>query len=61
MWHLAGRLPGQGPAALREALAQKFPTGALVTLRFGDRPWAELDWGAAKLAAFVRPRDLGGT
>jgi phosphohistidine phosphatase len=61
IWHLAERLAGHGPAALRQELAQKFPTGALATLRFGDQPWAELDWGTAKLAAFVRPRDLGTT
>jgi phosphohistidine phosphatase len=61
IWHLAERLVGSGPAALREALAQKFSTGALATLRFADRPWAELDWGATKLAGFVRPRELGGT
>jgi phosphohistidine phosphatase len=61
IWHLAERLVGSGPAALREALVRKFPTGALATLRFADRTWAELEWGAAKLASFVKPRELGVT
>jgi phosphohistidine phosphatase len=59
IWHLAERLAAGGPADLRETLAQKFPTGALATLRVASQPWAELNWGAAKLAGFVRPRDLG--
>ena len=61
IWHLAQRLVGSGSAALREALADKFPTGALATLRLAERPWAELGWGAAKLAGFVKPRELGAT
>jgi phosphohistidine phosphatase len=61
IWHLAERLTGNGPDALREAVAQKFPTGTLATLRVADRPWTELAWGAAKLTAFVKPRDLGVT
>jgi len=59
IWHLAERLVGSGPAELREALAQKFSTGAFATLRFADRPWTELGWGTTKLAGFVRPRELG--
>jgi phosphohistidine phosphatase len=61
IWHLAERLVGSGPIALREALAQKFSTGALATLRCSDRPWAELVWGTTKLAGFVKPRELGVT
>jgi len=61
IWHLAEWLAGTGPDALREALTQKFPTGALATLRVADRPWTELAWGAANLTAFVKPRDLGVT
>jgi phosphohistidine phosphatase len=61
IWHLAERLAGSGPAALREALVQKFPTGALATLRFPDGPWAGLRWGGAKLAGFIKPRELGVT
>jgi phosphohistidine phosphatase len=61
IWHLGERLAGDGPDALRTALAQKFPTGALATLRVADQPWEELTWGAAKLTAFVKPGDLGVT
>jgi phosphohistidine phosphatase len=59
IWHLAARLAGSGPDTLRSALAQKFPTGTLATLRLSDQPWAELTWGAAKLAGFTKPRELG--
>jgi phosphohistidine phosphatase len=61
IWHLADRLVGSGSAPLREALSQKFSTGALATLRLANRPWAELAWGAAKLAGFIKPRELGVT
>lgn len=36
----------------------KFPTGALATLEF-DGEWRSLRAGCAKLAAFVRPKQLG--
>jgi phosphohistidine phosphatase len=36
---------------------EKFPTGALATLRFGG-PWRDLRAGAAELVAFVTPREL---
>jgi phosphohistidine phosphatase len=49
---LAVRLAGSGPA-----LERKFPTGALATLAF-DGEWQELQGGAARLVAFVRPREL---
>src|SRR5262245_597194 len=42
LWRLAEALAGAGPPQLLEALAQKFPTGALATLRVGDRPWRDL-------------------
>jgi phosphohistidine phosphatase len=48
---LAGR--GERLAAVRE----KFPTGALATLRWQGR-WRDLDAGAAALVAFVTPREL---
>jgi len=47
----AGLAPGNGLAE------QKFPTGALATLAFTGR-WRGLEWGAAELTEFVRPRDL---
>ena len=36
---------------------EKFPTGALATLRFEGR-WRDLQPGAAELVAFVMPREL---
>jgi phosphohistidine phosphatase len=38
---------------------RKFPTGALATLTF-DCAWSELAASRARLAAFVRPKQLGG-
>lgn len=50
---------------LRNAVQDKFPTGALATLTIACE-WRELDMGTARLTAFLRPRDLekresGGT
>lgn len=42
---------------LRDTVRGKFPTGALATLAVGGE-WRELDLGAARLIAFIRPRDL---
>jgi phosphohistidine phosphatase len=53
---LALNLAGSGDE--RDAIALKYPTGALATLAF-EVSWQELDQGAAELTAFVRPRDLG--
>jgi phosphohistidine phosphatase len=58
IWRLAEGLAGHGPSHLQEALGQKFPTGALATLRVRDPHWRDLTWGSAELVAFVRPRDL---
>jgi len=57
MWQLAERLAGRGKATLLAALHEKFPTGALATLKV-DESWSALAAGAATLAAFARPRDL---
>jgi phosphohistidine phosphatase len=55
---LALTLAASGPEL--ERLSEKFPTAALVTLTFaGD--WEELAGGAAKLTAFVTPRELANT
>jgi phosphohistidine phosphatase len=40
-----------------EAIAQKFPTGALATLTF-DRSWSELAPGCADLAGYARPKAI---
>jgi phosphohistidine phosphatase len=58
IWRLAEGLAGSGPAGLRETLAQKYPTGALATLRVAAGLWRDLTWGSAELVAFLRPRDL---
>ena len=58
IWHLAEALAADGPAAALAALREKYPTGALATLRAPDGPWRDLAWGSAELAAFVRPRDV---
>lgn len=55
---LAGQLAGEaGDPEARQALGRKFPTGALATLEF-EGEWRDLAWGAARLTAFVAPRDL---
>jgi len=48
-----------GDAAVREALARKFPTGALATLTF-ECGWSELGPGSARLQAFLTPKELNG-
>jgi phosphohistidine phosphatase len=58
IWHLAEGLAGRGPADTLAALREKYPTGALATLRGPDGAWRDLAWGSAELVAFVRPRDL---
>jgi phosphohistidine phosphatase len=58
IWQLAEVLAGKGRAALLEALRDKFPTGALATLRAPINRWADLAADGAELMGFVRPRDL---
>lgn len=41
-----------------EALADKFPTGALCSLGFASTAWTDVAPGAGDLLAFVRPREL---
>jgi phosphohistidine phosphatase len=53
---LALSLAGNGSGIPR--MRQKFPTAALATLDF-DRRWRDLAPGAAELAAFVKPKELG--
>jgi phosphohistidine phosphatase len=54
---LALARPSRSAAAAR--LREKLPTGALVALDLELSHWRELAPGSARLAAFVRPRDLG--
>src|SRR5262249_31185722 len=60
IWHLATALAGRGRANLLAALNDKFPTGALATLRAPVDHWRDLASGDAELVDFVRPRDLVG-
>lgn len=52
---LALSLAGSGEEL--PSVERKYPTGALATLTFRGS-WRELEPGAAKLAAFVKPKDL---
>ncbi len=46
------------PSPEKERIAEKFPTGALVTLET-DRSWADLAPECATITALVLPRELG--
>ncbi len=52
---LAG--PGTDPAAL-DNLRRGFPTAALAVFELAGDSWADLSADGARLAAFVRPREL---
>jgi phosphohistidine phosphatase len=56
---LAAALAGDGEPAALDSLHEKFPTGALATLRLDEVPWQDLAPGDGELLAFVRPRDIG--
>lgn len=58
IWELAEALAGHGKAIAMAALHEKFPTGALATLRAPIEHWRDLAAGEAELVAFVCPRDL---
>jgi phosphohistidine phosphatase len=55
---LANLLAGTGPPDALDRLREKYPTGALATLRVADGRWRDVGPHSAELAAFVRPRDL---
>lgn len=59
IWHFGAALAGDGPPEELASLRDKFPTGALAMLSVRDEPWRALDFGAARLVSFIRPRDLG--
>jgi phosphohistidine phosphatase len=54
---LAEDLAGSGDDLAR--LREKFPTAALATLAIPDVEWDQLEAGAARLVAYVVPRELG--
>ena len=47
-----------GPAGLRDEVAQKYPTAALAEISFDVDDWADVAPGTGRLRSFVRPRDL---
>jgi phosphohistidine phosphatase len=57
MEQLANGLVFAGKRKALDRLGHGFPTAALATLSV-DVAWAELDWRAARLEHYVRPRDL---
>ena len=52
---LACRLVGEGDPADREQLADKLPTGAIVSMSF-ERDWGDLAAGTARLDSLFMPR-----
>ena len=56
MEQLALLLSGSG--ALRDEIATKYPTGALVEIGFEAAHWGEVAPGEGRLARFIRPREL---
>ena len=55
---LAAMLAGRGPEPVLSELREKYPTGALATLRLPRGSWSALAPEACELRSFVRPRDL---
>jgi phosphohistidine phosphatase len=58
IWRLAEALAGRGRADPLALLREKFPTGALATLKAPIERWSDLAAGSAELLSYVRPRDL---
>jgi phosphohistidine phosphatase len=57
--HLAGAGRSESNGSQLPEVQRKFPTGACATLTF-DGEWSELRPGAARLEAFIRPKQLSG-
>jgi len=55
---LAARLVGEGDAAARARLAEKFPTAAVAVIEFTTEDWLTVAPGSGRLARFVTPRSL---
>ncbi len=54
-------VPDDGQSALREDVAEKFPTASIAVLDFDIGHWRDLAQGQARLGqlrCFIRPRDL---
>lgn len=56
---LVADLAADGAADALSRVAEKYPTGALASLRCAT-PWPQLAPGSAYLEQFIRPRDLPG-
>ena len=55
---LALDLIGAGPIALRDRLAEKYPTAGLAVITFTAGLWASVDVNSGSLATFLTPREL---
>jgi len=51
-------VPDDGSNPLRDEVEMKFPTASLAVLEFDIDHWSEAEGHKARLASFVRPRDL---
>ena len=51
-------LIGSGNPALREEMAEKFPTAGLAVIDFDHHKWSELRPRTGRVVAFFRPREL---
>lgn len=58
---LALHLIGGGDPAGRRAIARKFPTAAVVVMRFDAPNWAAIGPGGGNLAIFMTPKQLSAT
>ena len=55
---LALMLVGKGDAKACDALAEKYPTAAIVVIDFAVTDWGQVEPGSGVLARFVTPRSL---
>jgi phosphohistidine phosphatase len=55
---LALDLIGHGPLHLRQRLAEKLPTCALVVINFQGPAWSDIRVNSGTLAYFITPREL---
>jgi phosphohistidine phosphatase len=56
--NLAVALAREGDGEALASLRAKLPTAGLVQLRFDVPHWRDVDEGAGRLDAFIKPRDL---
>ncbi|MBA5778448.1 histidine phosphatase family protein [Stappia sp. F7233] len=53
-------LIGNGNPALRDEIAEKFPTAALAVIDFDAESWADVEKDSGRVVAFFRPKLLAG-